>query len=198
MATSVNFNRKIPDSREFEFRALGHIKDQVFPYTTIGAVRSGGLSAHYLEASTKGDTSKLAVLFNTGPFVDIAYFVVGGIYGYGGFIPTENLQSITISDRVTGGFYELDVVIAGETLRRPEIRTLRGWAIAVLNETGAIRECETHGWMQDRADPHARGQAFEIARRIPPRGVSPEVAVAAISEVLDGIGDTCPECPADV
>ena len=40
--------------------------------------------------------------------------------------------------------------------RRPAIRTLRGWAIHVLQEADAIRECEEHGWMQDRADPHAR------------------------------------------
>jgi hypothetical protein len=32
--------------------------------------------------------------------------------------------------------------------RRPAIRTLRGWAIHVLQEAGAIRECEEHGWMQ--------------------------------------------------
>ncbi|MCK1439743.1 hypothetical protein [Bradyrhizobium sp. 15] len=30
--------------------------------------------------------------------------------------------------------------------RCPAIRTLRGWAISVLHETGAIRECEEHGW----------------------------------------------------
>lgn len=29
--------------------------------------------------------------------------------------------------------------------RRPAIRTLGGWAINVLNEAGAIRECEEHG-----------------------------------------------------
>ena len=77
---------------------------------------------------------------------------------------------------------------------RPAIRTLRGWAISVLNETGAIRECEEHGWMQDRADPHARERAFGIARRNPPVGVSPEAAAVAIAEVLDSIGDMCPEC----
>jgi hypothetical protein len=43
--------------------------------------------------------------------------------------------------------------------RRPAIRTVRSWAINVLNEAGAIRECEDHGWMQDRADPHARERA---------------------------------------
>jgi hypothetical protein len=35
--------------------------------------------------------------------------------------------------------------------RRPAIQTLQGWAISVLQEAGAIRECEEHGWMQDRA-----------------------------------------------
>ena len=44
--------------------------------------------------------------------------------------------------------------------RWPAIRTMRGWAIDVLQEAGAIRECEEHSWMQDRADPHAREQAI--------------------------------------
>ena len=79
--------------------------------------------------------------------------------------------------------------------RRPTIRTLRGWAIYVLQEAGAIRECEEHGWMQDRADPHTRERAFDIARRDPPAGVSTDEAAAEIRDVLDLIGDTCPECP---
>jgi hypothetical protein len=79
--------------------------------------------------------------------------------------------------------------------RRPAIRTLRGWAIRMLHEAGAIRECEEHGWMQDRADPHARERAFDIARRDPPPGVSPQAAAVAIAEVLESVGDTCPECP---
>jgi hypothetical protein len=81
--------------------------------------------------------------------------------------------------------------------RRPTIRTLRAWAISLLNETGAIHECETHGWMQDRADPHARERAFDIARADPPPGVSAQAAVGAIAEALDSIGDTCPECSLD-
>lgn len=81
--------------------------------------------------------------------------------------------------------------------RRPAIRTLRGWAINVLNEAGAIRECEEHSWMQDRADPHARERAFDIARRDLPEGVSRQTAEAAVRDVLDSIGDTCPECPSD-
>jgi hypothetical protein len=81
------------------------------------------------------------------------------------------------------------------TERRPAIRTLRGWAIHVLGEAGAIRECEEHGWMQDRANPHARERAFDIARRDPPAGFSTDEAAAEVRDVLDSIGDTCPECP---
>lgn len=79
--------------------------------------------------------------------------------------------------------------------RRPVIQTLRGWAISVLHEAGAIRECEEHGWMRDRADPHARERAFDAACLDPPNGVSPDEAVAEVQAVLDSIGDTCPECP---
>ena len=81
--------------------------------------------------------------------------------------------------------------------RRPAIRTLRGWAIDVLQEAGAIRACEEHGWMQDRADPHARERAFDAARRDPPAGVSTDEATAEVRDVLELIGDTCPECPPD-
>jgi hypothetical protein len=51
------------------------------------------------------------------------------------------------------------------------------------------------GWMQDRADPPACERAFVVAGRDPPSGVSPDAAVAELHEVLDSIGDTCPECP---
>ncbi|WP_441260647.1 hypothetical protein AB7008_41130 [Bradyrhizobium sp. 521_C7_N1_3] len=79
--------------------------------------------------------------------------------------------------------------------RRPAIRTLRGWAIHVLQEAGAIRACEEHGWAQDRADPHARERALDIARQDPPDGIAAGDAVAEIREVLDSIGDRCPKCP---
>jgi hypothetical protein len=78
---------------------------------------------------------------------------------------------------------------------RPGHRTLQGWAISVLQEAGAIRECEEHGWMRDRTDPHARERAFDIAHGDRPPGISFDAALDAIIEVLDGIGDTCPECP---
>jgi hypothetical protein len=79
--------------------------------------------------------------------------------------------------------------------KRPAIHTLRGWAICVLQEAGAIRECEEHGWMQDHADPHARERALVIARQDAPVGVSSDEAVAEVRDVLDSVGDTCPECP---
>jgi hypothetical protein len=79
--------------------------------------------------------------------------------------------------------------------RRPAIRTIRGWGISLLQETGAIRECEEHGWMRDRTDPHARQHAIDIARHDPPPGLSPDEAAVEVQEVLDPIGDTCPECP---
>jgi hypothetical protein len=81
--------------------------------------------------------------------------------------------------------------------RRAAIRTLQGWAISVLVEAGAISECEEHGWMKDRGDPHARERALVIARQDPPPGVSTEEAIAELSDVLYSIGDTCPECPPD-
>jgi hypothetical protein len=34
-----------------------------------------------------------------------------------------------------------------------------------------------------------------MAHRDPPRGVSPYAAAVAIFEVVDPIGETCPECP---
>ena len=79
--------------------------------------------------------------------------------------------------------------------RRAATRTLRGWAISVLSEAGAIRECEEHGWMRDRADPHARDHAVDIARQDPPPGFSPDAAAAEVRDVVDSIGDACPECP---
>jgi hypothetical protein len=67
---------------------------------------------------------------------------------------------------------------------RPAIRTLRGWALAVLREVGVIHEREEHGWANDRADPHARERPFDIARQDPPSGVSREEAAIELDEVL--------------
>lgn len=79
--------------------------------------------------------------------------------------------------------------------QRSVARLLDRWAISVLLEVGAIRECEERGWMRDRTDPHARKRAFDLARRHPPPSVSSQAASIAMAEALGSIGDTCPECP---
>ena len=79
--------------------------------------------------------------------------------------------------------------------RQPPFRTEERWARLILLEVGAIRECEEHGWMRDRSDPHARERALFIARHEPPLGISSARTVATVRDVLDTIGDTCPECP---
>jgi hypothetical protein len=95
--------------------------------------------------------------------------------------------------RIRLGRSESDADDEGTTTGGPHAARL---AIAALAEAGAIRECEEHGWVQDRADPHARERAFErVPREEPPSDVSPQAAAVAIAEVLDSIGDTCPECP---
>ncbi|MET0409615.1 MAG: hypothetical protein ABW006_14740 [Hyphomicrobium sp.] len=80
------------------------------------------------------------------------------------------------------------------TMQRTKARTLRGWAISVLDEAGAIRECEEHCWIRDRADPHARKRAFDFARSDPPSGATAAEAVAALDDLLSEMGDVCPEC----
>jgi hypothetical protein len=79
--------------------------------------------------------------------------------------------------------------------RLPPFRTIEGWARLILLEAGEIRECEEHGWMRDRSDPHAREHALLVARQYPPSGVSPDEAIAAVQAVLRATGETCPECP---
>ena len=59
-------------------------------------------------------------------------------------------------------------------------RTLHECEIHVIQGAGAIHECEKHGWMQDRADRHARERAFETACRDPPARVSTDEAVAEV------------------
>jgi len=80
------------------------------------------------------------------------------------------------------------------TKRRPEFQTLEGWAIGILLSAGAIRECDDHGYMKDRADPHARDEAFRKAGEEAFAGLSPDQAVAFVRDLLNSIGDTCPDC----
>jgi len=78
--------------------------------------------------------------------------------------------------------------------RRPAYRTIESWAIRVLLETGAIKECEEHGYMQCRGDPDARARAYDTARESPFPGASAEQAIVALHDALGAIGDTCPDC----
>jgi hypothetical protein len=78
---------------------------------------------------------------------------------------------------------------------RPQSGRCAGGPISVLRKPVVIRECDEHGWMQDRADPHPREQALRIAQENPPFDVSPEQAIAAVRDLLGSIGHTWPECP---
>ena len=59
---------------------------------------------------------------------------------------------------------------------RPAYRTLEGWALGTLIEHGAVRECEHHGHMRDRADPEAWNHARDHARENPFPGTSAEAS----------------------
>ena len=84
------------------------------------------------------------------------------------------------------------------TTNRKRVPSLHRWAILVLLEEGVIRECAEHGWMRERGDPHARIRAIGLAKSDPPAGYSSEQAVAELLDVLQSIGDECPECPPEV
>ncbi|BBC01056.1 hypothetical protein ABIF38_007407 [Bradyrhizobium japonicum] len=77
---------------------------------------------------------------------------------------------------------------------RPAYRSLEGWALGMLIEHHAVKECEHHGHALDRSDPDARNRAREAAWSQPFSGATPEECRAAIDEVLRGIGDSCPDC----
>ncbi|MEH2553669.1 hypothetical protein V1286_001198 [Bradyrhizobium algeriense] len=46
--------------------------------------------------------------------------------------------------------------------RLPAVPTLRGWAISGSRRRAPSVECEEHGWMKDRADPHSRELALVV------------------------------------
>ncbi|RTL50373.1 MAG: hypothetical protein EKK40_12925 [Bradyrhizobiaceae bacterium] len=73
-------------------------------------------------------------------------------------------------------------------------RTLHGWAIGTLLEAGAITECEHHGYMKDRSDPHSWERAKAIAAKERFNRTTRDDRLKAIDDVMRSIGDTCPEC----
>ncbi len=77
--------------------------------------------------------------------------------------------------------------------RRRDFHILEGRALGILFEHRAVTECEFHGHRLDRADPHAVTRAREHAWSCPFSGTTLEQAVAAINDVMNSIGDTCPD-----
>jgi hypothetical protein len=77
---------------------------------------------------------------------------------------------------------------------RESYRTLRGWALSILLETSAIKECAEHGHMRDQTDPEAWGRARELALKYPFRRATPAESIRTIDDVMRSIGDTCPDC----
>ena len=77
---------------------------------------------------------------------------------------------------------------------RAPYRSLQGWALGILLETHAIKECEEHGHMRDRTDPDAWRHAREMASAHPFPGATAAEAVQAVEEAMRSIGDSCPGC----
>ena len=77
---------------------------------------------------------------------------------------------------------------------RQAYRTLQGWALGTLIEQHAVTECEHHGHRRDCADPEAWNRAREEAWRNPFPGATRQACIAALEEVLQSIGDSCPDC----
>jgi len=77
---------------------------------------------------------------------------------------------------------------------RPVYRTLQGWALGTLVDHGAVQECEHHGHRRDCSDPDAWNRAREAARHHPFHGATAEQSLAALDEVMRGIGENCPDC----
>ncbi|HEY0219978.1 MAG TPA: hypothetical protein VGC26_09490 [Afipia sp.] len=79
-------------------------------------------------------------------------------------------------------------------MSKPQFQTLEGYATALLLDAHAIVECEHHGYMKDRTDPHAWDRAREAATKQRYRHTSKNERLKAIDEIMHSIGDTCPDC----
>lgn len=77
---------------------------------------------------------------------------------------------------------------------QPLHRTLDGWAVSILRDAHAIRECEEHGWAKDLTDPRALAHARSAAVDHPFVGASSDDCIDAINRVMASMGDTCPDC----
>lgn len=77
---------------------------------------------------------------------------------------------------------------------RSPFRSADGWALGLLIEAGAVRECPDHGHMKDRSDIHAWYEALEHAREDPFPGLSADQATELVKQIWRSVSDTCPEC----
>ena len=73
-------------------------------------------------------------------------------------------------------------------------RTLHGWALGTLIEQHAVSECSDHGHRKNKSDPEAWGHAMEVAQQHPFPGASPQQCIAEMEEIMQSIGDSCPDC----
>ena len=71
--------------------------------------------------------------------------------------------------------------------------TPRGRRLGSIQQ-GAVTECEQHGHYIDRADPDGWNRAREDAWRNPFPGATADACIAALENVMRGIGGTCPDC----
>ncbi len=79
-------------------------------------------------------------------------------------------------------------------MSKPSFKSLESYATGVLLEAHAIVECEHHGYMKDRADPHAWDRARDAAARQRFGNTSKDERLKALDEIMRSIGDTCPDC----
>ena len=90
--------------------------------------------------------------------------------------------------------------VGGEGPGRSEEQLLLRPVVAVeraLGHPGQPAEVVHVHVVISAAGERVLGGVEEPSRREPPPGVSGPEAVAEIRDVLDSIGDTCPECPAE-
>lgn len=72
--------------------------------------------------------------------------------------------------------------------------TLEWWATDLLLEAHAITPCPDHGYMRLRHSHPAVDYARDLAKHRKFSGKNKKQRVAAVEDVLDGLGDTCPGC----
>ena len=71
---------------------------------------------------------------------------------------------------------------------------LEMWATDLLLEAHVIAACPDHGYMRLRHSNHAVEYAKDLAEHRKFSGKNKKERIAAVDDVLDGLGDVCPAC----